>query len=132
MSRGTLIAEAGEDSGTLITARLAVEANRDVFVIPADITREGALGSNKLIRDGVGKLITHCDDILCEYQLVDKQLSMLSEMPDFDDPIHTSIYDILCRDAQDIDALVDKLQLDTMTLLNALSMLEIEGVIANR
>ena len=40
MSRGTLIAEAGEDSGTLITAQLAIEANRDVFVIPADMTRE--------------------------------------------------------------------------------------------
>lgn len=40
MSRGTLIAEAGEDSGTLITARLALEYNRDVFVIPADVTRE--------------------------------------------------------------------------------------------
>jgi DNA processing protein len=51
MSRGTLIAEAGEDSGTLITARLALEANHDVFVIPADMTREGALGSNRLIRD---------------------------------------------------------------------------------
>lgn len=42
ISRGTLIAEAGEDSGTLITARLAVEANRDVFVIPSDITRESS------------------------------------------------------------------------------------------
>ena len=40
MSRGTLIAEAGEDSGTLITARLALEANHDVFVIPADMNRE--------------------------------------------------------------------------------------------
>jgi len=40
MSRGTLIAEAGEDSGTLITARLALEANHDVFVIPSDISRE--------------------------------------------------------------------------------------------
>jgi DNA processing protein len=51
MSRGTLIAEAGEDSGTLITARLALEANRDVFVIPSDMTRESAVGSNRLIRD---------------------------------------------------------------------------------
>ena len=40
MSRGTLIAEAGEDSGTLITARLALEANHDVFVVPADMNRE--------------------------------------------------------------------------------------------
>ena len=46
ISRGTLIAEAGEDSGTLITARLALESNRDVFVLPADITRMTALGSN--------------------------------------------------------------------------------------
>ncbi len=57
ISQGTIIAEAGEESGTLITARLALEANRDVFVIPADISRENARGSNALIRDGLGKLI---------------------------------------------------------------------------
>ena len=133
MSRGTLIAEAGEDSGTLITAQLAIEANRDVFVIPADMTREGALGSNRLIRDGVGKLITSVDDILCEYQIVDKQLSMLSTLkPDFADPIHESIYDLLCRDTLGIDSLVDRLQIDAQTLVNALSMLEIEGIVTSR
>lgn len=109
MSRGTLIAEAGEDSGTLITARLALEYNRDVFVLPADITREGAQGSNALIRDGLGKLILSANDILSEYQLVDKQLSLLSTMrPDFTDKIQEKLYEILCRDCLTIDALVDQ------------------------
>ncbi len=98
MSRGTLIAEAGEDSGTLITARLALEANRDVFVIPADMTRSTAIGSNRLIRDGLGKLITEANDILSEYQIVDKQLSLLSQKPSFSDPVQEALYEILCRD----------------------------------
>lgn len=127
MSRGTLIAEAGEDSGTLITARLALEANHDVFVIPADINREGARGSNMLIRDGLGKLITSAEDILSEYQIVDKQMSMLSTRPDFDDPVCAELYDILCMDSLGIDTLTDKLGRDTTTIVNALALMEIEG-----
>jgi DNA processing protein len=132
MSRGTLIAEAGEDSGTLITARLALEANRDAFVIPADITRTGALGSNCLIRDGLGKLITSAEDILSEYQVVDRQLSLLSTMrPEFADPIHESLYEILCRDSVDIDTLAQTLQLDSQTVMMSLAMMEIEGIVTS-
>lgn len=133
MSRGTLIAEAGEDSGTLITARLALEANRDVFVIPSDITRESALGSNRLIRDGLGKLILSHEDILSEYEIVDKQLSMLTTMkPAFAHPIEESIYDMLCLDSLGIDTLAEKLDLDTQTLMIYISSLEIEGIIRCR
>ncbi len=133
MSRGTLIAEAGEDSGTLITARLALEANRDVFVIPSDITRESAVGSNRLIRDGLGKLILSHEDILSEYEIVDKQLSMMTTMrPTFAHPIEESIYDILCLDSLGIDILAEKLNLDTQVLMTYLSSLEIEGIISNR
>lgn len=132
MSRGTLIAEAGEDSGTLITARLALEANRDAFVIPADITRTGALGSNRLIRDGLGKLITSAEDILSEYQIVDRQTSLLSTMrPDFADPIHESLYEILCRDSVDIDTLSTTLQLDSQTIMMSLAMMEIDGIVTS-
>lgn len=127
MSRGTLIAEAGEDSGTLITARLALEANRDVFVIPADITRTWALGSNQLIRDGLGKLITSADDVLSEYQIVDRQISLLDNRPVFEDALQNSLYEILCMDSMGIDALSEQLEQDMMTILNALSMMEIEG-----
>lgn len=132
MSRGTLIAEAGEDSGTLITARLALEANRDAFVIPADITRTGALGSNRLIRDGLGKLITSAEDILSEYQIVDRQTSLLSTMrPDFADPVQESLYEILCRDSVDIDTLAQSLQLDSQTIMMSLAMMEIDGIVTS-
>ncbi|MBP7773988.1 DNA-processing protein DprA, partial [Candidatus Gracilibacteria bacterium] len=131
MSRGTLIAEAGEDSGTLITARLALEANHDVFVIPADINREGARGSNALIRDGLGKLIQSTDDILAEYQIVDRQMSLLSTRPSFDDPVHAALYEILCMDSLGIDSLTEKLQQNTSTIINALAMMEIEGYITS-
>lgn len=131
MSRGTLIAEAGEDSGTLITARLAVEANRDVFVIPADITRTGALGSNRLIRDGLGKLITSSEDILSEYQIVDKQMSLLSQKPDFSDPLQEILYEMLCMDSLSIDVLSERLQHDTTTIVHALAMMEIDGFITS-
>jgi predicted Rossmann fold nucleotide-binding protein DprA/Smf involved in DNA uptake len=75
-------------------------------VIPADITREGARGGNALIRDGLGKLILTADDILSEYQIVDRQLSLLTIMrPEFSDEIQEKLYEILCRDACSIDAL---------------------------
>ena len=51
ISDGVLIVEAAEKSGTLITARLGVELNKDVFVVPADMARTQACGSNSLIRD---------------------------------------------------------------------------------
>jgi DNA processing protein len=52
LSHGVLIIEAEEKSGTLITARLAMDYNRDVFVIPGSIFSENSLGTNRLIRDG--------------------------------------------------------------------------------
>ncbi len=130
MSRGTLIAEAGEDSGTLITARLALEYNRDVFIIPADITREWARGSNALIRDGLGKLIVSAEDILVEYQIVDKQLSLLTTMkPDFTDEIQENLYEILCRDSCNMESLVEVTGYDISLVMNALALMEIEGIL---
>jgi predicted Rossmann fold nucleotide-binding protein DprA/Smf involved in DNA uptake len=108
-----------------------VEANRDVFVIPADVTREGALGSNRLIRDGLGKLIIGAEDILSEYQIVDKQMSLLATRPVFDDPLQAALYEILCMDSLGIDTLSDRLQNDTMTIINALATMEIEGIVSS-
>lgn len=63
ISHATLIIEAGEASGTLITARLALDYNRDVLALPGQIFSPLAFGPNRLIRDGAIP-VTSCDDIL--------------------------------------------------------------------
>lgn len=66
LSHGTVVVEAGEKSGALITANLANEQGRDVFVIPGNPTYEQYKGSNKLLRDGARALLD-ANDIFCEY-----------------------------------------------------------------
>ncbi len=96
------------------------------------MTRVSALGSNRLIRDGLGKLITEANDILGEYQIVDKQLSLLAHKPTFSDPVQEALYELLCLDSLGIDTLSERLQVDTLSIMNALSLMEIEGIVASQ
>ncbi len=61
ISDAVLIVEAGEKSGTLITAKLALDYNKDVGVIPNNIFAEGSVGSNKLIKEGATPILNITD-----------------------------------------------------------------------
>ena len=66
MSLGTIVVEAGERSGSLITARCALEQGRDVFAVPGDLVSSSFLGTNNLIRNGATPVFSP-NDILESY-----------------------------------------------------------------
>ena len=63
LAESIIVVEAGERSGAIITANLALEQGKEIFAVPGDITKKQSIGTNKLIKDGAF-VITEVNDIL--------------------------------------------------------------------
>ena len=66
LSKGVLVVEAKEKSGSLITVEFALDQGKDIYAIPGNINCENSIGTNDLIKDGA-KIITNVSDILEEF-----------------------------------------------------------------
>ena len=132
LSLGILVIEAAEKSGTLITARCALEQNREIMAIPGNIFSQQSLGTNNLIKQGAC-LIVSANDIFrnLDWKISSYQALSQSEKISFDDKEEKMIYNKLSFDTQSLDKLVLRCKLDISTISVKLSMMEIKGLVKN-
>ena len=136
MSLGTVVVEATRKSGSLITARLAAEQNREVFAVPGSIQSFKSAGSHTLIKQGA-KLVEHAQDVIEELvplvpvnrgfennsgDRTDQKMATLS-----DDEVR--VYQALDPYPVHVDDLARKLSMEPGKLLSLLLKLELSGMV---
>tara|TARA_R100001377_G_scaffold79027_3_gene57037 strand:+ start:114 stop:1265 length:1152 start_codon:yes stop_codon:yes gene_type:complete len=146
LSLGVLVVEAELKSGSLITARCALEQNRDVFAIPSSIENKQAKGCHWLIKQGA-KLVEQCADIMDEFAFADKpSLHLKSEEKLLKSATHCTHkggdeikQKVLCNDAlldsvgfeiTPVDKVVLRSKLPVEEVLTRLTMLELNGLVS--
>lgn len=82
LCQGTLVVEADEKSGALITARTASQQGRDLFALPGKVDEQNSQGPNSLIKDGA-KMVTCARDILVEYEFYYPDVIRTENLPVF-------------------------------------------------
>ncbi len=137
LSRAVVVVEAGERSGSLITAGCALEQGREVMVVPGPVLSGRNRGAHSLLRDGA-TLVESADDILAALAT---SLCWAAPAPDgiclanvarpdtADDPV-LAVLDV--DDGQDLDALVRQICLPAAAILARLSELELSGQAARQ
>ncbi|HBH60251.1 MAG TPA: DNA-protecting protein DprA [Nitrospiraceae bacterium] len=129
LSLGVLVVEAATGSGSLITAALALEQNREVFAVPGNITAKTSAGVNLLIRQGA-KMVLKTEDIIEELAPVLKgfirnEIKQQQELTADEQQLCT----VLSGEAKHIDVLARESGLPVHRILDILLSLELKGVI---
>jgi DNA processing protein len=143
LALGTLVIEAGLQSGSLITARLAAEAGREVFALPGSIHNPLAKGCHRLIRDGARLVETAAEVIEALVPAAQAQgaglrarLETAGPSPGdtpasrAQDPDYASLLAALGDEPASLDELAERTRLAPAALSSMLLLLELEGVVA--
>ena len=128
MSRAVLIIEAEEKSGTMITARLTIEYNRDLLAVPGSVFSPSCKGTNKLIRQGATP-VTCSQDVLEalgfeKEEDVDKQARLFIDLS----PEEKKVVELL-REPMARDDLIRALKMKTQNANAIISVMEIKEII---
>lgn len=132
MSLGTIVIETGIEGGAMITARAALDQNREVFAVPSPLTPAGRSGTNRLIREGSATLVECIDDILQE--LAPQLTGLIPDLPRAPRPplpplslFEQRLFDVLDDHPQHIDLVAEHSGFSTAEALVHLLSLEFKG-----
>src|ERR1044071_2939021 len=146
VSLGVVVVEASEYSGSLITARLAMEQNREVFAVPGNITSRNSFGTNYLIKGAGAKLVQQWQDVAAELppqiaaRLLPPPLGARKKEKSLADKLafvpqgltgyENSVFRLLSADdPAHIDLLIDRSKLSISDLTSALLTLEMRDLV---
>jgi DNA processing protein len=139
MALGVVVVEGAQYSGSLITARLAMEFGREVFGVPGNATQPSSFGPNQLIKQGA-KLVTGWEDVVEELPTPVRAELMPVETASPEEraalveeglgPLERPLYKLLSvDDARHVDELVERSGLSSSEVLATLFDLELKGVV---
>ncbi len=128
LSLGVLVVEGDITSGAMITARLALEQNREVFAVPGSVFSVQSRGANSLIKEGA-KLVQRVEDVLEELNLtmVPQQIEMKETIAATD--TEAALLRHISREPAHIDEVCRNSGLPIATVSSVLAMLELKGLV---
>ncbi|MDD5341336.1 MAG: DNA-processing protein DprA [Patescibacteria group bacterium] len=130
LSLGTLVIEAAESSGALITAYCSLEQNREVFAVPGSLFNPNSVGTHKLIQKGA-KLVTSFQDILDELNLQEVKHFVSNKKVLPETLGEKVIIENLTKEPKHIDQLIKETNLSAATISGTLSLMEMKGMVKN-
>jgi DNA processing protein len=137
LTLGTVVVEAAERSGALITARLAGELGREVYAVPGNVSSAGSQGTNSLIQDGA-KLVQGWEDVVAEWPRVWQEAlrplpargpSVEAETGAADGPGEGAILAFLGDEPVAVDTVVERSRLSSGQVSAGLMALELRGLV---
>ncbi len=130
LSLGTLVIEAPEESGALITAQVALDYNREVMAVPHPITSLAGTGNNNLLKLGA-RAITKPEDILESLNLQANQKLIQPHLPTPNTPQEAVILAALSREPCHIDEIIKTSGLPGPTVMSTLTIMEMKKQVQN-